>query len=354
MTEHPLDDEGTPPPELHLVPRDTSFEHALDETAPKPEPVHDGDGIEIPRLGGERKPIVPEHLRTWPGIQSTGWQVPRRRRVPRLVPRAALARSTWSSACSGHRRRAPRSPGSSVDWWWVAEQSSLRSKAVVDGNSPEWRALHGLVAQDAVAGAARCSAPRRSRSCSRSCSIAALAPWWAWLIVAAVAMPPLAHYGQARRTGRSCQSAVTTPLVRKISTDAIVRAYERAGLCSTDPKKPADHLGFGSTMSRDALDKGSQVVVYLPYGGTFAQVVNAKTQIASGLDVAESRRSISPGQAVRAASHAARPRHRPAGRARRAHAAARLQAAAHLAQGPVRARPVRPQGRVLPACGSRC
>jgi len=23
-------------------------------------------------------------------------------------------------------------------------------------------------------------------------------------------------------------------------------------------------------MSRDALDKGSQVVVYLPYGGTFA------------------------------------------------------------------------------------
>ena len=85
------------------------------------------------------------------------------------------------------------------------------------------------------------------------------------------------------------QSAVTTPLVRKISTDAIIRAYERAGLCSTDPKKPADHLGFGSTMTRDALDKGSQVVVYLPYGGTFAAVVNAKTKIASGLDVAESQ-----------------------------------------------------------------
>jgi hypothetical protein len=37
-------------PELHLVPRDTSFEHQLDETAAKPEPVHDGDGIEISRL----------------------------------------------------------------------------------------------------------------------------------------------------------------------------------------------------------------------------------------------------------------------------------------------------------------
>ena len=82
---------------------------------------------------------------------------------------------------------------------------------------------------------------------------------------------------------------MTTPLVRKISTDAIIRAYDRAGLCSADPKRAADHLGFGSTMSRDALDKGSQVVVYLPYGGTFAQVVNAKTKIASGLDVAESQ-----------------------------------------------------------------
>jgi DNA segregation ATPase FtsK/SpoIIIE, S-DNA-T family len=42
-------------------------------------------------------------------------------------------------------------------------------------------------------------------------------------------------------------------------------------------------------MSRDALNKGSQVVVYLPYGGTFAAVINAKTKIASGLDVAESQ-----------------------------------------------------------------
>ena len=48
MSEDPLGDESTAPPELHLVPRDTSFEHPLDETAPKPEPVHDGDGIEIP------------------------------------------------------------------------------------------------------------------------------------------------------------------------------------------------------------------------------------------------------------------------------------------------------------------
>ena len=116
----------------------------------------------------------------------------------------------------------------------------------------------------------------------------AACPWWAWTVVAAVLIPPLAHYGHP--AGRPIvQSAVTTPLVRKISTDAIVRAYERAGLCSTDPKKPADHLGFGSVMSRDALDKGSQVVIYLPFGGTFDAVINAKSKIASGLDVLESQ-----------------------------------------------------------------
>jgi hypothetical protein len=42
-------------------------------------------------------------------------------------------------------------------------------------------------------------------------------------------------------------------------------------------------------MSRDPLDKGSQVVVHPPYGCTFAKVVNAKTAIASGLDVLESQ-----------------------------------------------------------------
>jgi len=42
-------------------------------------------------------------------------------------------------------------------------------------------------------------------------------------------------------------------------------------------------------MTRDALGKGSQVVVYLPFGGTFAAAVSAKPKIASGLDVLESQ-----------------------------------------------------------------
>jgi len=268
------------------VPQDKSFEHSLDETAPKPEPVHQGDGIEIPKLGGERRPVVPEHLRTLKGIRSTVFK----------YMDAAQFHTTfhgirvlwylfWGTvwAVGGVLRLAE----AQRRWWWVSEQSWLRSKAVVDGNSPEWRKLHNDVRRvrswrGSVLGA------EAAVILTAFLVIWAACPWWAWIAVAAVAMPPLAHYGHP--AGRPIvQSAVTTPLVRKISTDAIVRAYERAGLCSTDPKKPADHLGFGSVMSRDALDKGSQVVIYLPYGGTFDAVMNVKTKIASGLDVAESQ-----------------------------------------------------------------
>ena len=158
---------------------------------------------------------------------------------------------------------------------------------MVDGNSAEWRSLHTHVVKrrsfrGAVLGA------ELFAIVLTLVLVAWLAPWWSWFIVAAIAMPPLAHYGRPDHRP-IVQSALTTPLVRKISTDAIVRAYEVAGLSSTDPKKPQLHLSFGSTMTRDQLDKGSQVVVYLPYGGTFAKVVDARPQIASGLDVAESQ-----------------------------------------------------------------
>ena len=162
----------------------------------------------------------------------------------------------------------------------------------MDGNCPEWRALHGIARKTRSWRGAVIGAEVFAIVLAFTL-IAAFAPWWSWLIVAAVAMPPLARKGRPAHRP-ILQSAVTTPLIRKISTDAIIRAYERAGLCSTDPKKPADHLGFGSTMSRDALDKGSQVDVYLPYGGTFASVVNAKPKIASGLDVLESQVYFTP------------------------------------------------------------
>jgi DNA segregation ATPase FtsK/SpoIIIE, S-DNA-T family len=273
-------------PELHLVPRDTSFEHQLDETAPKPEPVHEGDGIEIPKLGGDRLPWVPEHLRTWKGIRSTAYKyfdAARFHSVFHAIRSPKYLIMSVLYAVKGLGRLVRKQ----LAWWWVIEQSHLRTKAVLDGNSAEWRALSThVVKRRSFRGS--CLGAELFAVTLTLVLVAALAPWWAWIVVAAVAMPPLAHYGRPAHKP-IVQSAVTTPLVRKISTDAIIRAYESAGLCSTDPRKPADHLGFGSTMSRDALDKGSQVDVIQPYGGTFAAVVTARPKIASGLDVSESQ-----------------------------------------------------------------
>jgi len=272
-------------PLVALMPRDTSYEHALDDDAAWPVPVHDADGIAIPSLGGERRDIVPAHLRTWKGIRSTAGRYLDAASFHTLFhlfrsPRYLVLGTLW--AVAGVARLAERQR----KWWWVTEQSFLRSKAVIDGNSPEWRSLHTHARKvrawrGSVLGA-------ELFGIVLALALLALCPWWAWVMVAAVAVPPLARTGHPEDRP-IFKSAVTTPLVRKINTDAIVRSYERAGLCSTDPKKPADHLGFGSVMSRDALDKGSQVVIYLPYGGTFDKVVNGKTAIASGLDVLESQ-----------------------------------------------------------------
>ncbi|HLK73842.1 MAG TPA: hypothetical protein VKU77_09375 [Streptosporangiaceae bacterium] len=273
-------------PEVVTVPRDTSYEHQLDDTAPKPEPVHDGDGIAIPALGGERLPVIPPHLRTWEGIRST---TARHLDAARFhisfhalrSPWYLMQATWWAIIGIGRVANAQR------QWWWVTEQSHLRSKAVVDGNSPEWRALHTHVIKRRSYRGAVLAAEAIAIAVALSL-IAVLAPWWAWLITAAAVIPPSARAGRPKHQP-IIKSAVTTPLIRRINSDNVIRAYERAGLCTTDPKKPADHLGFGSTMTRDALDKGSQVVVYLPFGGTFDAVVSAKARIASGLDVAESQ-----------------------------------------------------------------
>ena len=76
MAEHPLEDPAGVEPDAEVIPirKDTSFEHPLDETAPKPEPVHDGDGIEFRDSAGNACPIIPEHLRTLAGIWSAAYK----------------------------------------------------------------------------------------------------------------------------------------------------------------------------------------------------------------------------------------------------------------------------------------
>jgi len=289
MAEWPQEGQGDgdqPDAEIIPIKRDVSFEHQLDDDAPDPEPVHQGAGFELPPIGGERRPVIPAHLRTWDGIRKTVGRYAdagRHHAAFHLLrlPKYAVLTAVWAAwGALVLERRLAR-------WWWVAENAPLRSLLVVRGDAREWKSQHSHVMnarskRGVVFGAVQAAV------LAVLITLIVLGSWLAWAILAAVAVPLLARAGRPAHLP-IITSAMTTPLVRKISTDAIVRAYAAASLCSTDPKRPADHLGFGSTMTRDALDKGSQVVVYLPYGGTFDAVLNAKTKIASGLDVAESQ-----------------------------------------------------------------
>jgi hypothetical protein len=111
------------------------------------------------------------------------------------------------------------------------------------------------------------------------------------LLVGAGAVAALAHYG--RPPGQSLIGvAVVAPRFRKLNSDIVLRAYYAAKL--GDPNKPDQHVQFGSPMARDSRNSGSQVIIDLPYGKGWSDVMGAREKIASGLDVHVNQVFITP------------------------------------------------------------
>jgi hypothetical protein len=270
---------GTPPAPA----TDTSYEIALDEDpVPAAELVHAGDGIALPARPGELRPVIPSHLRTLAGV------------------RAAAARHGGLLAHRGayHGVRSPGYlltaagwavvgllviTGRAIRWWWLAEQTRLRSLAVITGDAKEWRALHkdaketrqarGLVLLAALAAAAVAGV-----------LMWYYAPWWGWALLAAAVLPLLARAGHP--AGKPIiRAATTTPRFRVLNADIVLRAYYAAQL--GHPDKPGQQVTFGSPMARDG--DGSRVLVDLPFGKGLDDAVKARPAIASGLDVSLSQ-----------------------------------------------------------------
>ena len=166
-------------------------------------------------------------------------------------------------------------------WWWVRNHFTLLQHAADANDTKEWakalreikstRLWRGLVllAEPPRSG----SAPRwRGRWC-RTCTCGPPAPWQCsrWRTTA------------ARSGTRSWARATVAPRFRKLNSDIVLRAYYAAGLGR--PDRPDQEVRFGSAMSRDARNTGSQVTVDLPFGKGWSDVLAAKEKIASGLDV---------------------------------------------------------------------
>jgi hypothetical protein len=268
------------PLEAEVAGHDVSFEIALDDpdevTPARPVPVDP-----LPAEGA-RLPIIPDHLRG----------------LDKLKAATARAVTRWMHVSGYHAVRSPlyvvlavfwavvgvfRLLGRQLRWWWQPDAVRLESEAANVNDPATWTKVRNdaqhrrlfrfwvLLAQFVALGLV-------------VLLLLVAAPLWLAALVIAAAIPALA------RVGRPASRPIVKPATvksrfRKLNADIVLRAYYAAGL--GHPDKPGQQIHFGSTMSRDATNSGSQVVIDLPYGRTFADVVAKKGQLASGVDVTE-------------------------------------------------------------------
>lgn len=257
---------------------DTSYDHALDDE-PAPLPVVHVD--ELPaRSRHDRKPVIPQHLRTWTGIRNHTRYVTglTGNRLAYHAVRSwwyALLAAFWAPVGAG------KLAGRQLRWFWHPELSAMLQHAADTNDVKEGTKVERQLA-----------ARRKARGIWLLAELVLLAaavvllltltPWWVHWLAAVVLLPLLAHHG--RPVDRPIVSAaVVTYRYRRINADIVLRAYYRAGL--GHPDKPDEQIKFASKMSRDRYDLGSQVVVDLPYGVTFSDAMKAREKLASGLDV---------------------------------------------------------------------
>jgi S-DNA-T family DNA segregation ATPase FtsK/SpoIIIE len=257
---------------------ETHLDIALDDEVPEPrDPVF----VDVVTKDHEIRPIIPANFRTREG--ATAWAKSQAQllgarigyhavRLPFLYLPLALF---WSVI------GLFRLIGRQISWWWHPELSTLTREAARTADMQAGSRLTEQLAER-----------RRIRGLFLLGELVAVVlavmllwltgPWWAWLLVAAIAVPALAHFGRPK-TMPIVRTAVVTHRLRRINSDIVLRAYYAAGL--GHPDKPGMQIEFANTMWRDPRETGSGVSIDLPFGKTFADVRDAKEKLASGLDV---------------------------------------------------------------------
>lgn len=268
-----LDDHRPAEPEQ----REWHYDVPLDaEPQPGGQPVQQPDPVTETRA-----PIVPGHLRTARGVRGaarrhTGLILYRAGYHLLRLPRYTVLALFWSVVGVGVF------VARQIRWWWVLEQHQLRQEAANSNDPMTWMQLH----RDAK----RTRAWRGTVLLGELLGLVVLAvttwsgatPWWVLVPLAAAAVVLLAHLGHPVDKP-IISPAVVSARHRRINPDVVLRAYYSAGL--GNPDKEDKKIDFGSAMARDVSDTGSQVVMQMPYGTSYSEVIKAKEKLASGLDV---------------------------------------------------------------------
>jgi len=226
-----------------------------------------------------RKPIVPAHWRT--------------REAAREHVKLAAARHGHAAAY--HGVRVPwylfmtswwalvgvgRAVAALLAWWHVPDMARLERQAAADGLLSDHLRIH-KAARDV-----RTTRGLILAGCALVVVVAALvtlsrAPVWAWVVVAAAALPLLARAG--RPAGKPIVTAATLPAtVQAPSQDVITRALGSLGIAGIDRwLRDGRPLVFPSPVREDG--PGWRAEVDLPFGCTATQVIERREQLASGL-----------------------------------------------------------------------
>jgi S-DNA-T family DNA segregation ATPase FtsK/SpoIIIE len=226
----------------------------------------------------QRKPVIPGH-----------WRTPQAARE-----HVKLAAARHGHAAVYHGVRAPmyvvltawwalvgivRTAGLLLAWWHVPGLTRLERQAAADGLLSDHLRIHKAGRQVRTARGlilAACAVVVVAALVTLS-----QAPAWAWVLLAAVAVPLLARAG--RPAGKPIVTAATLPAaVQPPSQDVITRALGALGIAGIDRWLRDGHqLMFPSPVREDG--PGWRAEVDLPYGVTAAMVTERREQLASGL-----------------------------------------------------------------------
>ena len=267
---------------------DTAYEIELDEVRPAAAPVDVESSGPVQVAEGARRPIIPPHLRAQ-NLKATA-----RRAGGRAAHVAGFhaVRSPWYGLRAGWYalRGLLRVAGGQLKWWWVPGAYALEQYAATNNQLLEWERVHRQIKATRAWRGMALGAEALVLGIGIPVALATVPA--IWLALAGVgAVVGLAHYG--RPAGHTLiGTAVVAPRFRKLNSDIVLRAYYAAGL--GHPDKTGQQVQFGSPMSRDAKNTGSQVVIDLPYGKGWSDVMNVREKIASGLDVHVNQVFLSP------------------------------------------------------------
>ncbi|MGA4726313.1 cell division protein FtsK [Micromonospora taraxaci] len=266
------------------IPAETShFDIELDEHPGTPPPVY-VDTIDKQPM---KLPIIPAQFQTWHGTKqwtkAVSYRTAYRTGAHAIRSPMYLVESVWW-ACWGLLLVM----GRQIRWVWHPELSTLLQEAATKGDLKEGRGLEAQLAHR-----------RANRAVILGIELVAtlvlvgvllvFAPRWVLFVLAALAVPILARIG--RPTGKPIISAaIVVPRYRRLNPDVVANAYYRAGLGKAD--KADEQITFASRMTEDNTATGMQLLVDLPHGVTFSEVVAKREKLASGLDVALSQVDI--------------------------------------------------------------